>query len=545
MGTRTADDFYSGTKAALAGGTTMIIDFVAPVPVSQNGSNVEYSKDLSYCVDYYSKIAAEQSCCDYAFHVVISKYVKDKTEQEMAEVVQKYGINSFKVFMAYKDALMLRDDEILKVFEASKKLGVLPMVHAENGDLIAYQANKLIQYGITGPEGHLQSRPEAVEAESTGRAIMLANQVRCPLYIVHIMSKGAANQVVLAKTQLQTGCSSSVSCGSTAFSTATASVPVPLFAETLGAALGSDGSNYFHTCWRHAAGHVLSPPLRNDKSTPDHLANLLGCGMLDSIGSDHCVFKTEQKEMGKNDFRLIPNGVNGIEERLLVAYEKCVVKGKLDLCKFVAVTSSNIARMFNIYPKKGRIAPGCDADIVIWGLKPKVISAQNHHSQVDFNVFEGFRCENSPIYVICNGKVVVKDGQVNVTKGSGKYIRTEPFSPYVYSKIKNLETSWPPIRVDRKQAQSKNLEQKMQQLSCAIDSSVGFDGPPSPTTSTISNVSNGSSADGFHRIKTRSGVKNLQDSTFKLTGEQIDDDRRNRTNIKVHNPPGGKSHGLW
>lgn len=216
------------------------------------------------------------------------------------------------------------------------------------------------------------------------------------------------------------------------------SIPIfrRLFAETVAAALGSDGSNYFHQCFHHAAGHVISPPLRNDKSTPDHLANLLGSGIFDSVGSDHCVFKIEQKSVGQNDFRKIPNGVNGIEERLLVAYEKCVAKGKLDLCRFVAVTSSNPARMFNIYPQKGRIAAGSDADIAIWGLKPKVISAQTHHSKVDFNIFEGFRCEHSPIYVISQGRVVVRDGQVNVVQGSGRYIRTEPFSPYVYSKLK-------------------------------------------------------------------------------------------------------------
>lgn len=242
------------------------------------------------------------------------------------------------------------------------------------------------------------------------------------------MSKGAANQVILAKTGLQHGSSNSISSGSTALSSATAVIQTPLFAETVAAALGSDGSNYFHNCFHHAAGHVISPPLRNDKSTPDHLANLLGCGMLDALGSDHCVFKTEQKELGKNDFRSIPNGVNGIEERLLVAYEKCVVKGKLDLCKFVAATSSNIARMFNIYPRKGRIAPGSDADIAIWGSKQKIISAQTHHSKVDFNIFEGFRCENSPIYVIQAGRIVVRDGHLNVVQGSGLLFSTNLMS---------------------------------------------------------------------------------------------------------------------
>jgi len=545
MGTRTADDFYSGTRAALAGGTTCIIDFVAPVP-SGGGS---YSKNLVECVEFYSKAAKEQACCDYAFHVVIAKYEKDKTEQEMAEVVQKYGINSFKVFMAYKGSLMLRDDEIINVFDACKKLGCLPMIHAENGDIIAFQEKKLIQYGITGPEGHLQSRPETVEAEATARAIMLANQVRSPLYIVHIMSKGAANQVVLAKTGLIQGSTASMCSGSTAFSTATGNVPTPLFAETVCAALGSDGSNYFHQCFQHAAGHVMSPPLRNDKSSPDHLANLLGSGLLDSVGSDHCVFKTEQKEAGKNDFRKIPNGVNGIEERLMITYAKTVAKGKLDLCKFVAVTSSNIARMFNIYPQKGRISPGSDADIAIWGVRPKTISAQNHQSKVDFNIFEGFQVEHSPIFVISQGKVVVRDGQlVNIVQGCGRYIRTEPFSPYVYSKLNAIESSWPPIRVDRNVAlatkaaahnfqQPKPYETKMQQLNINT-SNVVHDGPPSPAHSTISNAS----SDGFHRTRTCSGVRNQTDSGFKLSGEQIDDSNKNKTSVRTSNPPGGRSN---
>ena len=289
--------------------------------------------------------------------------------------------------------------------------------------------------------------------------------------------------------------------------------------------------------------------------------------MLDAIGSDHCVFSQSQKEMGKNDFRKIPNGVNGIEERLLIAYEKCVVKGKLDLCRFVAVTSSNIARMFNIYPQKGRIAPGSDADLCIWSSKPKIISAQTHHSKVDFNIFENFRVEHTPIFVVSQGRVVVRDGQVNVTQGTGRYIRTEPFSTYVYSRLKNLEQSYPPIRVDRNQTtaaakssqplqaqahQQKQvyIEQKLQQLhlnTAGDHSHVDAPSlqPPSPTTSTISNVSNGSSVDGFHRARTRSGVKNLQDSTFKLTGEQIDDSRISRTNVRVACPPGGKSSGIF
>ena len=568
MGTRTADDFYSGTRAALAGGTTTLIDFVSPVPVDPNNLERGTITDLVQCFERYRRVASEQSCCDYAFHVIVSRWNSQQTPLQMAELTQR-GVNSFKMFMAYKGDLMLRDDEMLPVFEECKRLGALAMVHAENGDVIEHRGKLLVQQGVTGPEGHLQSRPESAEGEATGRAILLANEARCPLFVVHVMSRAAAQQLIFAKTALNSGSTHCAPVDGQASAVATGQLNTPVWGETLGAALGADGCAYFHQCWRHAAGHVMSPPLRNDKNTPDFLATQLAAGMLDVLGSDHCVFNSENKALGKDDFRKIPNGVNGVEERLMVAFERTVHRGKLDLCRFVAISSSNAARLFNLYPRKGRIAVGSDADIAIWARQERVLSASTHQSRVDFNIFEGMKVHHQPVLVISNGRVVVRDGQLNVIQGVGRFLPTPVNSPYVYSRLNRLEQYWTPVKVDRsvrpdtkepqtpKQLQAapnptvpaptngqSKLAEQLEMLNCEVEQAHEVEGPPSPTSSVISSVSNASS-DGFHRIKTRSGVKNLQDSTFKFTGEQIDDNKISRTNIKVANPPGGRSAGLW
>jgi dihydropyrimidinase len=582
MGTRTVDDFYDGTRAAVAGGTTTLIDFVAPAPIDPEHPERGNINDLVQSFERHKRVADEQAVCDFAFHVVVPRWEASKTAAQMAELVER-GVNSFKVFMAYKGDLMLRDDEILAVFAECRRVGALAMVHAENGDVIEHRSNALIQQGVTGPEGHLQSRPESVEGEATGRAILLASEAKCPLYVVHVMSRAAAQQMLLAKTAMLSAATHCAPVDGQASAVATGTPISPVWGETLGAALGADGCAYFHQCWRHAAGHVLSPPLRNDKTTGDYLATQLAAGILDLLGSDHCTFGSSQKAIGRNDFRKIPNGVNGVEERLMVAFERTVQRGKLDLCRFVAISSSNAARLFNLYPRKGRIAVGSDADIAIWARRERVLSAATHQSRVDFNIFEGMKVQHQPVVVISQGRVVVRDGQLQVIRGVGRFLPTAPNCPYVYSRLNRLEQYWTPVKVDRsrisetkapievevpkrpitaasnasnisgssegdlleKCAQSQ-LAEKLQQLTCDTDSVHDFSsgGPPSPNGSIISSVSNASS-DGFHRIRTRSGVKNLQDSTFKLTGEQIDDNRRGRTNIKVHNPPGGRSAGLW
>lgn len=415
MGTVSIDDFYSGTRAALAGGTTMIIDFVA-------------DKDSSLLNGYqkWRNWADEKVCCDYGLHVAVTS-CSNQIQKEIEILVKEKGINSFKIFMAYKNALMLRDYEILKVFETCKKLGAVAMVHAENGDIIDENSKKLLKMGITGPEGHLYSRPEEVETEATHRAIVLANQMNCPLYVVHVMSKSSAD---IISEKRRKGCI--------------------VFGETLAASLGTDGTPCFDKCWQRSAAYIMSPPLRPDPTTPPYLMDLLANGDLQVTGSDNCTFSLEQKALGATDFTKIPNGVNGVEDRMSVIWEKGVITGKLDPCHFVAVTSTNAAKIFNIYPRKGRIQVGSDADIVVWdGNKVRTISAKTHQHRVDYNIFEGMACHGVPLYVISRGRVVMENGNLNVNPGSGCFIPTPPYSPYVYRRIQQRDKTMQPKKVDR------------------------------------------------------------------------------------------------
>lgn len=218
------------------------------------------------------------------------------------------GINSFKSFMAYKDSLMIRDEDLIKVFKKCKELGAIAMVHAENGDLIDECTRKIKDLGITGPEGHLLSRPEPFEEEATNRAITIGQEINCPVYIVHVMSKSAAQRVADARRR-----------------------GVVVIGEPIAAGLGTDGTHCFNRCWRHAAGHIMSPPLRDDPSTPGYLMDLLANGDLELTGTDHCVFNTNQKALGKDDFSKIPNGVNGVEDRMTIIWDKGVRSGNLNL----------------------------------------------------------------------------------------------------------------------------------------------------------------------------------------------------------------------
>ncbi|CAI8013234.1 Dihydropyrimidinase [Geodia barretti] len=379
FGTTAADDFYHGTRAALAGGTTMIIDFVL------GGKN----QSLLKMYEQWRGWADPKVCCDYSFHVGVTWW-GEEVYQDMATLVSDKGVNSFKMFLAYKDLFMLRDDELMKAFMRCKELGALAQVHAENGDLIAAQSEKMIKLGITGPEGHEMCRPEEVEGEATARAITIASQVNCPIYIVHVMSKSAAQAVMRGKEKGHV-----------------------VFGEPIAACLGTDGTNYWHKCWRHAAGYVMGPPLRPDPSTPRYLMTLLANGDLDLTGTDNCTFNADQKALGASDFRKIPNGVNGVEDRMSVIWEKGVHAGLMDPCRYVAVTSTTAARVFNIYPQKGVIAEGSDADIVVWDPEAtRTISAKTHHHNVDFNIFEGLECHGIPLLVISQGRVVVDHGKV-------------------------------------------------------------------------------------------------------------------------------------
>ncbi|XP_052799951.1 dihydropyrimidinase-like isoform X3 [Mya arenaria] len=492
MGTCAVDDFYSGTKAALAGGTTMIMDFV----LDQKGV------PLLEAYDKWRNWADSKVCCDYSLHVAVT-YWNDSVANEMEVLTKERGINSFKMFLAYKDVFMLDDSELYNSFKRCKELGAMAMVHAENGHLIAQKSKEMIALGITGPEAHEMCRPEEVEAEATNRAIMLANQTNCPLYVVHVMSRSAADMVCNARKK---GC--------------------VVFGEPIAASLGTDGTHQWNKCWRHAAGHVMGPPLRPDPTTPGYLMDLLANGDLACTGTDNCTFNADQKALGKDDFRKIPNGVNGVEDRMSVIWEKGVHSGKMDPCRFVAVTSTNAAKLFNIYPQKGRIAVGSDADLVIWDpTATRTISAKTHHQAVDFNIFEGMVVHGVPVYVISNGHVVVDEGQLKVTQGQGRFIPNPVHSEAAYGRIASRELARRPQKVDREVYEGPVTEIKANSVEAA---------PPRHRNENTNIIMGDDMPADFHsRPPTRSG------------GEQIDDSMPRRQKIRVSNPPGGKTSGLW
>lgn len=417
MGTVAVDDFYQGTRAALAGGTTMIIDFVIP---SKHSTPLEAYRQ-------WREWADPKVCCDFGLSMAITSWNQQIAAQMEELVMPEFGINSFKFFLAYENVFMVNDKEFYQGLKQCARLKALARVHAENGSVIAEKQKELLNGGVTGPEGHTQSRPEELEAEATNRACTIASQANCPLYVVHVMSKGAA-KVIAAHRQRG----------------------LPVFGEPIAAGLALDGSHYFARDFDHAAAFVLSPPLSSDANTPGTLMDLLACGQLNLTATDNCTFTCQQKRMGVGDFTKIPNGVNGVEDRMSLVWEKGVNTGKLDPMRFVAITSTVAAKIFNIYPRKGRIQEGSDADIVIWNpTARRTISAKTHHHAGDFNVFEGMEVCGVPEVTICRGRPVWVDGKLQVEAGWGRFVPLAPNCPYVFGAHAAREQAMKPKVVQR------------------------------------------------------------------------------------------------
>ena len=390
MGTYSADDFESGTRAALSGGTTMVVDFCLPSP----------NQSLLEALTMWDNKTAKASC-DYSFHMAITWWGK-KVFDEMPEVVKR-GITSFKHFMAYKGSLMVNDDEMYASFQRCAELGALPLVHAENGDVVAALSQKLLSEGNNGPEGHAYSRPPEVEGEATNRAIMIADMAGVPLYVVHTSCEQSHEAIRRAR---QKG--------------------MRVFGEPLIQHLVLDETEYFNKSWDHAARRVMSPPFRN-RQHQDSLWAGLQAGSLQVVATDHCAFTTKQKRTGVGDFTKIPNGTGGLEDRMPVLWTYGVNTGRLTMNEFVAVTSTNAAKILNMYPKKGAILAGADADIVVWDPKrKKTISAKKQQSIIDYNVFEGIEVTGVPRFVFTRGDVAVTEAKVDAKQGHGEFVARKP-----------------------------------------------------------------------------------------------------------------------
>lgn len=395
MGTVASEDFFSGTSAAAAGGTTMIIDFVIPAPKEP-------------LLDAYVKWRgwAKKAAADYSFHVAVTWW-DESVRRDMGTLCAEHGVNSFKHFMAYKGAIMCDDEVLVNSFTRARELGALCTVHAENGELVWRLQQEVYERGFRGPEGHPLSRPPEVEGEAANRAIRIAEVLGVPLYLVHTSCQDALEAVTRARLEGQ-----------------------QVFAEVLAQHLVIDDSVYRNPDWNVAAHYVMSPPFR----PKEHQAALwrgLQAGMLQTTATDHCCFCTPQKQAGLEDFRKIPNGTGGVEDRMAILWHHGVRTGRLTPSEFVAATSTNAARIFNIHGKKGVLAAGADADVVIWDpAKTRVISARTHHQKIDFNIYEGMEVVGNPAKTFVRGRLAWDGASLRTEEGFGRYVDRPCFPRY-------------------------------------------------------------------------------------------------------------------
>lgn len=394
MGTVASEDFFTGTAAGFAGGTTMILDFVIPDPGQP-------------LLEAYRSWRgwAEKAAGDYSFHVAVTWW-DESVHADMGVLAREEGVNSFKHFMAYKNAIMATDETIYHSFRRAKELGAIVTVHAENGELVYQLQQDLIGRGVTGPAGHPQSRPPQVESEAAHRVIRFAELIGVPLYLVHVSTADAARHIADARAQ-----------------------GLRVYGEVLAGHLVVDDSVYANPDFAYAAAHVMSPPFR-PKAHQGALWAGLRDGVLHTTATDHCCFCAAQKAAGREDFTKIPNGTAGIEDRMAVLWTKGMEQGWLTPERFVALTSANTAKIFNLYPRKGCIAVGADADLALWDPSAeKTISAKTHRQNVDFNIFEGLRVRGQAAYTLSAGRVVYARGDLRAERGAGRYLKRPLFAP--------------------------------------------------------------------------------------------------------------------
>jgi dihydropyrimidinase len=391
MGTVTADDYPSGTIAAACGGTTSIVDFCFQTP----------GQSLADALGGWHAKATGRAAIDYGFHIVVA----DATDAVLGELAQlpEQGITSFKLFMAYKDALMADDWTIVRVLEQAREHGALVMVHAENGAAAHLLQQRFLAAGQTGPKYHLLSRPPRIEAEAVARAIALAEIVDAPIFIVHLSCGAALEEIARGRAR-----------------------GVQVFAETCPHYLYTSEADFERPGFE-SAKYCYSPPPRQ-QSEHTLLWRALANDTLQSVGSDHAPFNfAGQKQLGRDDFTKIPSGAPGIEERLMMIYQG-VSEGRLSLNRFVEVIATAPAKLFGLYPRKGTIAIGSDADLVIWNPTAELtLTPAALHQHVDYTVYAGRRVRGLPETVVLRGAVIVENRAFVGQVGAGQFLRRKRF----------------------------------------------------------------------------------------------------------------------
>lgn len=388
MGTFAKETYATGTKAALIGGTTTIFDMCVP----------DREMDPAEGFALWQEQARDQAACDYTFHMGVTKF-DARSEAQLREIVAA-GVSSFKVFLAYKSALGINDTELFQTLTLARELGVLTTAHCENESLVAEMQKQLLAAGVTGPEGHHQSRPPRVEAEGVHHLMTFAELTGAPVYIVHLSCREALEEALRAR---QRG--------------------VQVWVETLIQFLLLD-KTYAELPDFEGAKYVMSPPLR-DKCHQAALWNGLRQGLINTVGTDHAPFDfADQKPLGRDDFTKIPNGIPALEDRINLLYTYGVKTGKIDLNTFVQIASTNAAKIFGLFPRKGTIQPGSDADLVIYDPDHRSkVSARSQSMNVDYNGFEGWPIEGRPAVVTVRGEVAVREGKFVGTEGRGQFLK--------------------------------------------------------------------------------------------------------------------------
>jgi dihydropyrimidinase len=392
-GTTSADDFESGTIAAAHGGTTTVVDFAI-----QN-----FGEGLFPAFEGWSKKAEGRSVIDYAFHMIVRE-LTDQVSGDMDKLTKHEGVTSFKLFMAYPGVFQVDDATIFRALLKTKENGGLVCMHAENGGVIDTLVKEALRKGQTAPKYHALTRPTRAEGEATGRAIALAEMADVPIYIVHLSCSDALEKVKQARD-----------------------MGLPAYAETCPQYLFLSYEDYERPGFE-GAKFVMSPPLR-EKWNQAALWKGLAKNDLQVVSTDHCPFC--MKQLGKDDFSKIPNGAPGIETRLMLLWEG-VRAGMIDVHKFVEITSTNPARMFGLWPRKGTVAVGSDGDLVIWDPEKEVtLSTKTMHMRVDYNPYEGRKVKGAPAVVLSRGDVIVDHGEFKGRKGRGQFVKRQAGRPLV------------------------------------------------------------------------------------------------------------------